>query len=116
MLAIEGTPASISPRLHSHAPPIAAACAAAHGCSSAQGTLTSCVAKACIARNTCCVSGSLSAQEEFQVDGACASCLAWNPCRFEPPQLVIGATNHADQPIVKARTHPAAEHCAGMAC
>ena len=44
------------------------------------------------------------AQEEFQVHAACASCLAWNPSRFDPPQLVVGGTNQDDQPVVKVRS------------
>ena len=30
------------------------------------------------------------------------TCLAWNPCLFDPPQLVVG-TGQAEQPVVKVR-------------
>lgn len=30
--------------------------------------------------------------------------MAWNPCLFDPPELVVG-TGQADQPMVKVRTH-----------
>jgi hypothetical protein len=53
-------------------------------------------------------------REEFYVHAACASCLAWNPCRFDPPQLAIGATNASDLPVVKVWQYRYAQCNAGL--
>ena len=57
---------------------------------------------AIVSRGSACGGRMERAQEEQTIHAPGVTCVAWNPCLFDPPELVVG-TGQADQPMVKVR-------------